>query len=347
MKSFLIVLGSLVSCLIFLAGIQEETPFYIPTKWPKPHYDFTQNPLSKEKFELGRTLFYDPDLSRDSTISCANCHLQYSGFTHIDHSLSHGIDGKIGTRNAPVLINLAWQQFFHWDGGVSSLNKQAINPMTHVKEMDNRLDEILRRLNQSSFYRTRFYEAFGDSVIETVSVLKALASFTVSLVSANSRYDCIKRGEMNFTTQEKSGYQLFKKYCAACHQEPLFMKNDFKSNGIKYSPVLGDLGRMGVTNRKEDSLLFKIPTLRNVEFSFPYMHDGRFKNLKDVLNHYGNLHENQTFYSKELKKLNRLLTSNEQKDLIAFLKTLSDQKFLFNPSFKYPKNERNASFQKN
>ncbi len=347
MKPFLIILGAVVTCLIFLAGIQEETPFYIPAKWPKPHYDFTQNPLSKEKFELGRTLFYDPDLSRDSTISCANCHLQYSGFTHIDHSLSHGIDGKIGTRNAPVLINLAWQQFFHWDGGVSSLNKQAINPLTHAKEMDNRLDEVLRRLNQSSFYRNRFYQAFGDSVIQTASMLKALASFTVSLVSANSTYDQVKRGESSFTNQEESGYQLFKKYCASCHQEPLFMKNEFKSNGIALVPALNDYGRMDITNRKEDSLLFKIPTLRNVEFSFPYMHDGRYKQLKDVLNHYGNLHGNRTFYSKELKKLNRLLTSNEQKDLIAFLKTLSDQEFLFNPQFKYPKNERNASFQKN
>jgi cytochrome c peroxidase len=242
------------------------------------------------------------------------------------------------------LINLAWQQFFHWDGGVSSLNKQAINPLTHAKEMDNNLDEILRRLNQSNFYRTRFYRAFGDSSIETSSLLKALASFTVSLVSANSTYDRVKRGESKFTSQEQAGYKLFKKYCASCHQEPLFMKNDFKSNGINYSPALGDMGRMAVTNRTVDSLLFKIPTLRNIEFSFPYMHDGRFKQLRDVLNHYGNLHENQSYYSKELKKLNRTLTSNEQKDLISFLKTLSDQKFLFNPLFKYPKNERNASF---
>ncbi|MEN9971709.1 MAG: hypothetical protein RIS20_56 [Bacteroidota bacterium] len=344
MKATAIILGSFVASWIFLAGILDETPFYVPTKWPKPIYDFTENPLSQEKFELGRTLFYDPDLSRDSTISCANCHLQYSGFTHIDHALSHGIDGKIGTRNAPVLINLAWQEFFHWDGGVSSLNKQAINPLTHSKEMDNNLVEILRRLNQSNFYRTRFYRAFGDSTIQTSSLLKALANFTVSLVSANSTYDRVKRGESKFTPQEQAGYKLFKKYCASCHQEPLFMKNEFKSNGINYMPTLGDLGRMAVTNRKEDSLLFKIPTLRNIEFSFPYMHDGRFKQLKDVLNHYGNLHGNQTYYSNELKKLNRPLTSNEQKDLIAFLKSLSDQNFLFNPKFKYPKNERNASF---
>jgi cytochrome c peroxidase len=344
MKQITIVLGSLIAGWIFLAGIRDETPFYVPMKWPKPLYDFTQNPLSKAKFELGRTLFYDPDLSRDSSISCANCHLQYSGFTHIDHALSHGIDGKIGKRNAPVLINLAWQQFFHWDGGVSSLNKQAINPLTHSKEMDNSLDEIMRRLNESSFYRNRFYRAFGDSSIQTSSLLKALASFTVSLVSANSTYDQVKRGEAKFTSQEQAGYQLFKKYCASCHQEPLFMKNDFKSNGIEYAPALGDFGRMAVTNRREDSLLFKIPTLRNIEFSFPYMHDGRFKHLKDVLNHYGNLQVNQAYQSKELKKLNRPLSSNEQKDLISFLKTLSDQQFLFNQLFKYPKNERNASF---
>ena len=344
MKRIAVIFWGMIAALIFFSVMKDETPFYVPAKWPKPYYDFSQNPLSKEKFELGRTLFYDPDLSRDSTISCANCHLQYSGFTHIDHSLSHGIDGKIGTRNTPVLINMAWQQFFHWDGGVSSLNKQAINPLTHAKEMDNSLDEILRRLNQSNFYRTRFYRAFGDSSIQTSSLLKALASFTVSLVSANSTYDQVKRGESKFTNQEQAGYKLFQKYCASCHQEPLFMKNEFKSNGIDYVPVLGDLGRMAVTNRTEDSLLFKIPTLRNIEFSFSYMHDGRFKRLKDVLNHYGNLHGNKTYYSKELKKLNRTLTSNEQKDLIAFLKTLSDQKFLFNPLFKYPKNERNASF---
>jgi cytochrome c peroxidase len=246
-----------------------------------------------------------------------------------------------------VLINLAWQQFFHWDGGVSSLNKQAINPLTHAKEMDNRLDEVIRRLNQSSFYRNRFYLAFGDSLIETAYMLKALASFTVSLVSANSKYDQVKRGESSFTNQEESGHQLFKKYCASCHKEPLFMKNEFKSNGIALVPALNDYGRMGITNRKEDSLLFKIPTLRNVEFSFPYMHDGRYKHLKEVLNHYGNLHAQHPYFSKELKKLNRVLSSNEQKDLIAFLKTLSDQEFLFNPQFKYPKNERNASFQKN
>ncbi|MFM6934036.1 MAG: cytochrome-c peroxidase [Flavobacteriales bacterium] len=347
MKRFALFFGSLCLLLLFFAGVRNDTPFYIPTKWPKPSYDFSYNPLSEEKFELGRTLFYDPDLSRDSTISCANCHLQYSGFTHIDHALSHGIDGQIGTRNAPVLINLAWQNSFHWDGGVSSLNKQAINPLTHPKEMDNTLEEILRRLNASTFYRSRFYAAFGDSAIEASHLLKALANFTVSLVSAQSKYDHVKNGESSFSPQEKSGYQLFKKYCASCHQEPLFTKNEFKSNGLPYSTALKDVGRMGITHRASDSLLFKIPTLRNIEFSFPYMHDGRFKSLKEVLSHYAELHSHQTYYSKELKKLNRTLSAHEQKDLLAFLKTLSDPTFLFNPAFKFPKNERSASNDKN
>jgi cytochrome c peroxidase len=345
MKSLLRIFGFLLITVLIFSATKNEHPFYIPKHWPKPVYDFEANPINLQKFELGRTLFYDPDLSRDSTISCASCHLQYSAFTHIDHALSHGIDGKIGTRNSPVLINLAWQRSFHWDGGVGQLNKQAINPLTHAKEMDNSLEEILRRLNRSSYYRKRFYQGFGDSIITTDLLLKALANFTVGLVSAQSKYDQVQNHQAHFTEQEKAGYSLFKQYCVSCHQEPLFTRNDFKANGLPVNAKLMDYGRMDITNRHEDSLLFKIPTLRNIEFSFPYMHDGRFKLLKDVLVHYSALHASSNLKSSELNKLNRPLTDHEQKDLIAFLKTLSDPQFLFNPLFKYPKNERNASFE--
>lgn len=344
MKQYLRFLGLTFSLFLMFSVAKNGHPFYVPKHWPKPLYQFEQNPLHLSKFELGRTLFYDPDLSRDSTISCASCHLQYAGFTHIDHALSHGIDGKIGTRNSPVLINLAWQQSFHWDGGVSQLNKQAMNPLTHAKEMDNTLEEILRRLNHSEYYQRRFQQAFGDRVVTTDLLLKALSNFTIGLVSAQSKYDQVKNHQARFSEQEKEGYTLFKKYCASCHQEPLFTRNEFKSNGLPVNPKLADYGRMGITNRHEDSLLFKIPTLRNIEFSFPYMHDGRFKLLKDVLAHYSQLHASSNLKSSELKKLNRALTDHEQRDLIAFLKTLSDPTFLFNPLFKFPKNERNASF---
>jgi cytochrome c peroxidase len=320
--------------------VLKQVPFYIPKGWPKPMYDFESNPLSIMKFELGRTLFYDPDLSRDSTISCASCHLQFSGFTHIDHALSHGIDGKIGTRNSPVLINLAWNKHFHWDGGAGDLNQQAINPLTHSKEMDNNLKEIIRRLNQSTFYRKRFYEAYGDSLVSTEKLLKSLASFTVSLVSANSKYDQYQRGEVDFDDQEKRGLKLFQRFCSSCHAEPLFTINHFKNNGLAIDPELNDEGRKTITSNQNDLGLFKVSTLRNVEFSFPYMHDGRFKKLRDVVNHYSELPNSKIGFSKELKRIKKPLTENQQKDIISFLKTLSDKEFLYNPIFMFPKNER-------
>lgn len=320
----------------------KEHPFFVPQGWPKPNYNFEKNPLTKDKFELGRTLFYDAELSRDSTISCASCHLQFSGFTHIDHALSHGIDGKIGTRNSPVLINLAWNSFFHWDGGAGDLNQQAINPLTHPKEMDNTLKEILRRLNDSPFYRKRFYKTFNDSVITTEKLLKALANFTVSLVSANSKYDRYKRGEIEFNEQEKNGYRLFQQKCASCHAEPLFKIDAFKNNGLALNPELKDEGRKSITGNTKDFALFKVPTLRNIEFSFPYMHDGRFKKLREVIEHYNSLANRKDSFSKELRKIKKPISDNETKDLIAFLKTLSDKEFLYNPIFRFQKNERQA-----
>ena len=341
-RAILILLfcSSFVSISFFLE--LTEHPFYVPQGWPKPVYNFDNNPLSKNKFELGRTLFYDPDLSRDSTISCANCHLQYSGFTHIDHALSHGIDGKIGTRNSPVLINLAWNKFFHWDGGAGDLNQQAINPLTHPSEMDNNLKEILRRLNNSKFYRRRFFIAFNDSVITSEKLLKALANFTVSFVSANSKYDRFKRGEIEFNEQEKNGYRLFQKNCTSCHAEPLFKIDAFKNNGLALDTELKDEGRKIITGNTKDFTLFKVPTLRNIEFSFPYMHDGRFKKLREVIDHYNSLPKRKDSFSKELKKINKPFTDKESKDLIAFLKTLSDKEFLYNPIFRFKKNERST-----
>lgn len=340
MKNKVILSGGLFFLGLFSFIKVEVMPYYIPVGWPKPIYNFNENKLSSEKFKLGRTLFYDADLSRDSTISCASCHLQFSGFTHIDHALSHGIDGQIGTRNSPVLINLAWNKFFHWDGGAGNLNQQAINPLTNPKEMDNNLKEILRRLNKSNFYKNKFFAAFGDSVITTDKLLKSLASYTVSLVSANSKYDRYKRGEIEFNEQEKNGYKLFKEYCSACHSEPLFKIDAFKNNGLPIDSDLNDLGRKTITEKEKDFLQFKVPTLRNIEFSFPYMHDGRFKKLKDVIGHYSKLPHSKMGFSKELKRIKEPFTESQQKDLISFLKTLSDKDFLYNPVFMYPKNER-------
>lgn len=326
----------------FVALLTEKHPFYVPKHFPKLVYQFKDVPQGRLRFELGRTLFYDPALSRDSSISCATCHLQYTGFTHIDHPVSHGIDGRIGTRNSPVIINLAWNKFFHWDGGVAHLNAQAINPITNPKEMDMDIVELLNRLNNSPFYRKRFYAAFGDSVITTPLLMRGIANFSVALVSANSKYDkvILKEEGVAFSEQEKRGYDLFKKYCNACHTEPLFTSHAFKKNGLELDPAFKDFGRMTITERKADSLLFKIPTLRNIEFSFPYMHDGRIQKLKDVIEHYSSLPTGNKNVSKELKKIKKPFSEEQKKDLLAFLKTLTDKEFLYNKDFSFPKGER-------
>ena len=313
------------------------TPVYfeIPKGWPKPHYDFSKNPLSEEGFQLGRKLFYDPVLSRDSTISCASCHLQQTGFTHVDHELSHGIDGKIGNRNSLTLQNLAWTKKFMWDGGVNHLDVQPIHPITSDAEMDETLENVVSKLQKSDNYPTLFQNAFGTKKITGQLMLKALSQFVVNLTSSNSKYDKVMRNETNFTPMEQNGYFLFKQNCASCHQEPFFTNDKFEYNGLAIDPTLNDFGRLRITQNPQDSLKFKVPTLRNIQFTFPYMHDGRFKTLNDVVIHYNSLKENRML-PKELSKPMHL-SDNERTDLVAFLKTLTDKEFLFNARFSYPK----------
>jgi cytochrome c peroxidase len=169
-------------------------------------------------------------------------------------------------------------------------------------------------------------------------MIQSLAMFTANLVSSNSIYDKVKRKELgySFTPQQENGYRIFKKECASCHQEPLFSNYKLKSNGIPMDPYLKDYGRAGFSEYYKDSFLFKVPTLRNIEFTFPYMHDGRFKKLKEVLNHYAHLDPKTPKLSKELKKI-KPLTSNDQKDIIAFLYTLTDKEFLYNQRFQFPR----------
>ena len=332
----------LVSFLFFSLkkadGVLYYEPFIIPKGWPKPVYDFKKNELTDKGFQLGRKLFYDPILSRDSTISCASCHLQYTGFAHTDHALSHGIEGRIGTRNAMPIMNLAWTKLFHWDGGVISLEKQPINPITNSLEMDNTLVNVLDKLNRSKKYRELFHDAFQDSTVTTKSLLKALTQFTVSLETYNSKYDKVMRHEKDifFTEQEEKGYNLFKRNCGSCHNEPLLTNDSFADNGLPLDIDYKDYGRVKITQNPKDSFNFRVPTLRNIEFTYPYMHDGRFKKLKEVLDFYTEGTVKRRTLAKELQKP-IILTDNDKKDIIAFLKTLTDKDFLFNPKFSFPK----------
>lgn len=334
MKRYQILLFCGVLALLAFRTAQRSL-FVVPAGWPKPVYDFSKNPLTENGIELGRALFYDPILSRDNTISCNSCHSPFTAFAHVDHALSHGIDNRIGVRNAPALMNLAWQKSFMWDGAVNHLDMQPLAPISNPKEMDSSIDSVVRKLQRSTLYPSLFFKAFGDSTITGERTLKALAQFMLTVVSANAKYDSVMRKQAVFTDQEEIGYRLFQKNCSACHAEPLFTTGKFENNGLPVDTSLNDYGRMSMTGSAKDSLCFKVPSLRNCEFSYPYMHDGRFKSLKEVIGHYSTGIVKGKTLSHALEKP-IVLSATEKVDLVAFLLTLTDRTFLFDVRYAYP-----------
>lgn len=326
-KGLLLFVG--VVCL--MSFIVKDT-YQIPRGWPEPIYPIGKNEPTIDKVYLGRMLFYDPILSVNQTISCASCHSQFNAFTHADHALSHGIYDSIGTRNSPALMNLAWQPYFMWDGAINHLDMQALAPISHPKEMGESLAHVLQKLGTSKRYKSLFYKAWRDSIPTTETVLKSLSAFMLTLVSNQSKYDSMQLGLVTFTDQEERGYSLFKKHCNSCHTEPLFTNYQFETNGIKVNAHLNDFGRFAVTHYPNDSFRFKIPTLRNVEYSFPYMHDGRFESLNEVIQFYAS----SSSIVDKTKGKTLHLDAKEKVDLHVFLLTLTDKQFLFNRSYGYP-----------
>lgn len=308
----------------------------IPAKWPSPVFDFREHPLQRQKIALGRVLFYDPILSRDSSISCASCHSPYNAFAHTDHALSHGIGDSIGRRNAPALQLLAWQPTFMWDGRFISLDEQSLFPITHPGEMGQDLETLVRKLQRSPLYRRLSYSAYGDSMLEKKKMQEAIRQFLLTLVPTETRYDSVMRDERVFTLQEKNGYRLFRKNCNSCHTEPLFSRFAFERNGLTTDPKLNDLGKMEISGDSRDSLRFKVPSLRNLRYSYPYMHDGRFRTLREVIEHYTRIAGSASMKGTSLQKP-LLLTDQERTDLIAFLQCLNDSKFIFEPSLGFPR----------
>jgi cytochrome c peroxidase len=305
-----------------------------PKYFPSPVYESADNPLTAEKVGLGRFLFYDPILSKDNSISCASCHSPYNAFAHTDHDLSHGINDSIGTRNAPALFNLAWQNSFMWDGAIHNLDMQALAPISHSKEMAESIENVIAKLNTSRLFRTAFYTAWQDSVATGEHVLKSLAQFQLSLISADAKYDKVQSGKEEFSHQEESGLEVFNQHCNSCHQAPLFSTYEFANNGLPVDSTLNDFGRYGITQNPQDSLKFKIPSLRNLSYTYPYMHDGRFNTLHEVVSHYNTLIGSETNDEHLNEPLN--LTSKNKADLVAFLLTLNDETFVFNLENKYP-----------
>ena len=329
----IVLVGMAAFCLVLGFRFRQltEVPEYVP-------HSLLPLPKNKHIIFLGRTLFFDPILSSDSTISCSSCHSPFNAFAHSDHALSHGFKDQIGFRNAPALFNLAWQPFFMWDGAINRLDIQSLAPIHNPKEMNSSLTAVLKRLRKLTTYQLLFKKAYGDTSITTDRFTDAIAQFECSLLSFRSKYDSVRLKKAQFNLQEKHGYLLYQANCSSCHTEPLFTSFKFINNGLAFDTVLKDSGRFLITGNENDKGKFKIPSLRNLSFSAPYMHDGRFSTLKQVLNHYMSFSDS-THQINDLKHLKKL-SSDEKIDLIAFLMTLNDKNFIFNPNYSFPKTKR-------
>ncbi len=319
----------------YLSISHADIKLHIPKGFPKPVYEFKNNKLSPERFVLGRMLFNDPILSKDSSTSCASCHQRIAAFGHIDHTLSHGIYGMIGKRNVPALQNLIWKDAFMWDGSIAHLEEQSLGPISNPVEMDESIDHIIVKLKRNKEYLQRFSDAYGTTGITKDMILKSLTQFVGLMISADSRYDRYINGKDTFSMQEKHGLALFRANCATCHKEPLFTDNSYRNNGLPEDTTLHDKGRGAVSGIVADEFMFKVPSLRNVEKTYPYMHDGRYKRLRDVMNHYAITAKKSEGVDKEVKKIPEF-TDKDKTDIVAFLLTLTDKTFLHDKRFIDP-----------
>jgi cytochrome c peroxidase len=303
--------------------------FIRPDNFPDPVYE-TLN-VTQESFELGRKLFYETALSRDNSISCGSCHVQSAAFTQHGHDISHGIEDRLGNRNSPPIMNLAWNKFFFWDGGVFHLDLFPVSPITNPVEMDEKMENILVKLRAKPDYRQQFKTVYGSDEISANQIYKALSHFMIMCVSSDSKYDSVMRKTgAAFTPGESKGYDLFRANCSSCHKEPLFTDGSFRNNGLDntFNP---DKGRQTITLDQQDEYKFKVPSLRNLTYTLPYMHDGRFTTIDQVLDHYAKGVRDSHTLDAELKKNNTLgiaLTDQEKVNLKAFLKTLDDPYFI-------------------
>lgn len=321
-----------------LVGIE----FKVPQGWPAPVYNFENNPLNKEGFKLGRKLFFETKLSIDNTISCGSCHQPFSAFAQFEHNVSHGVEERIGTRNSPALFNLNWHTSFFWDGGVNHIELQPFGPITNPLEMDETLSGIVNKLQADANYKQLFKEAFGTEEVTTQKIARALAQFMGTMVSDRSKYDKYMRheGGVTFTALEESGLTIFRNKCAACHTEPLFSDFSFRNNGLELvnnTKGVIDSGRGIITPFDPASYYkFKVPSLRNLKYTPPYMHDGRFTTIDDVLEHY-NSGVHQTPNLDPLLTAGIALSASEKDAIKAFLNTLNDEEFVKDIRFQEPK----------
>jgi cytochrome c peroxidase len=301
------------------------------------------NPLTQEGVALGKKLFFDTILSGDETQSCASCHDPKKSFTD-QQQFSNGVNDNLGTRNAMPLFNLAWNfdERFAWDGKEFSLEKQALEPVSNPIEMHGNWENITKILQNNLEYKDLFLRAFGTSIIDSTLITKAIAQFERTLISGNSKFDKYLRGEINLTPEEQNGFDVFmdesKGDCFHCHgsdNNPIWSDNKFHNNGL--DNVFVDLGLGKITGDPKDNGKFKSPSIRNLAFTAPYMHDGRFATLEEVINHYSEGLKRSPTIDPLMKKVDEggvHLSTQDKSNLKAFLQTLSDYDFINNPTFQ-------------
>lgn len=312
--------------------------YQVPSNFPPLAYNFSQNPLTEKGFELGKKIFYDGRLASDGVVSCGFCHIQEDAFTHHGHTFSHGVADLVGIRNTPPIQNMAYQTQFFWDGAANHIELLSMIPISNEKEMNGNIITIINMMKTDPEYQKLFAQAFPNQEINSENMLKALAQFMTMLTSSNSKFDKYRRNETGATlnTTELAGYEIFNQKCASCHATDIFTDNSFRNNGLPINPALNDKGRFRVTENNTDLYKFKVPSLRNIEKTAPYMHDGRFYTLEAVLDHYDSEVANTQNLDPILQNGTTFgipLSTTEKTQLIAFLKTLTDNEFLTNPKF--------------
>ena len=285
------------------------------------------NPMTVEGVDLGKKLFFDPILSIDSTKACGSCHLPNASFTDNDQ-FSEGVAGVTG-RNSMHIVNAGWMSALFWDGRAESLEAQALQPVANQVEMGETWSHVEEKLSRHPDYPILFAAAFGDGEITRDRVVKAIAQFERTLVSSESRFDDFLNGKENYSGEEEFGFELFNNEtgdCFHCHGTVLLTDNQFHNNGLDEVPA--DSGLAAITGNTFDLGKFKSPSLRNVEFTAPYMHDGRFQTLEEVLRFYSEGFHRTSRTDPLIRARRHTLTVEEQRAIVAFLKTFSDRKFL-------------------
>jgi cytochrome c peroxidase len=329
--------------LLVLSGCKPDSELQVPNQTPytvelpahAPALPVpSDNKLTVQRVALGQKLFFDPALSRDSTVSCGSCHLPNKGFTD-GLAVSVGIRNQLSVRNAPSLTNVAYSPTLFWDGGVPTLELQALAPIQAHNEMDMDFPTLVQRLKGNATYRELFQKAYNTEPTN-LSIVQAIASFERSLVSFRSPYDSYLEGNLTaLTPSQIRGKDLFfgeKAECFHCHGGPNLSDGSFQNNGLY--KTYADQGRERITSKPEDNGKFKVPTLRNIALTAPYMHDGSLATLSDVVDHYksggkGNL--NQASFVRPFP-----LNAQEKADLIAFMEALTDTSFANNARYGQP-----------